>query len=220
MINDKPVVTADVGSYFRDGTIILDRNLLKVGMNSVTVEMINKYRNDGYGLHSFTDRVDMNQYIYTQFEPNYCHYVFPSFDQPDMRAKLSLSTYAPKEWSVISNEAPFQTLAQDYQSQVLASLSSVARTFNQSELMNSQIQAQDQVTVFQQTFKISPYLFAIVAGPYSYVESQTVEEGLPPLRVYLRSSVIKSIEPQILDEMLYSTLVGMRFYKDLFGIPY
>lgn len=139
VINDKAVVTADIGSYFREGMIILDRNLLKVGMNTVTVELINKYRNDGYGLHSFTDKVDMNQYIYTQFEPNYCHYVFPSFDQPDIRAKLSLSTYAAKDWSVISNEAPFQTLTQSYQSEILASLTSVARSFNQSELMTSQI---------------------------------------------------------------------------------
>lgn len=40
------------------------------------------------------------------------------------------------------------------------------------------------------------------------------------MRVYLRRSVIGSIEPYILEEMLYSTLVGMRFYKDMFGIPY
>lgn len=40
------------------------------------------------------------------------------------------------------------------------------------------------------------------------------------MRVYLRQSVIGSVERRILDEMLTSTLVGMRFYKDLFGIPY
>lgn len=78
--------------------------MLQVGLNKVTVELINNYRNDGYGIHSFTDKVDLNQYLYTQFEPNYCHYVFPSFDQPDIRAKWSLTTLASKDWSVISNE--------------------------------------------------------------------------------------------------------------------
>lgn len=57
IINDK-AATADVGSYFRDGKIILHSDLLKVGANKVTVELINNYRNDGYGLHSFTDKVD------------------------------------------------------------------------------------------------------------------------------------------------------------------
>jgi len=63
-------------------------------------------------------------------------------------------------------------------------------------------------------------LFAIVAGPYTYVESKTHDESLPPMRVYLRKSVIKTVQPEVLDEMLNTTLVGMRFYKDLFGISY
>lgn len=80
IINGKAVPPLAVGNFFRDGKIILDSNMLQVGLNKVTVELINNYRNDGYGIHSFTDKVDLNQYLYTQFEPNYCHYVFPSFD--------------------------------------------------------------------------------------------------------------------------------------------
>lgn len=74
--------------------------------------------------------------------------------------------------------------------------------------------------MFKQSKEISPYLFAIVAGPYTFVEQKTHEEDLPPLRVYLRKSVINSVQPEVLDEMLSTTLVGMRYYKDLFGIPY
>lgn len=40
------------------------------------------------------------------------------------------------------------------------------------------------------------------------------------MRIYLRKSVIKDVEPKVLDDMFYSTLIGMRFYKDLFGISY
>jgi aminopeptidase N len=220
VVNDKPVAGLEVSAFFREGKLILDSNLLKVGANKVTVELINNYRNDGYGIHSFTDKVDMHQYLYTQFEPNYCHYVFPSFDQPDIRAKWSLSTLAPKEWSIISNEYEDQNLTKSNSGNVMSALTQVASSFNQSDLFNSQVQAQDSVTVFRQSYQISPYLFAIVAGPYTYVESKVVEEGLPPMRVYLRQSVIDSVEKRILDEMLTSTLVGMRFYKDLFGIPY
>lgn len=219
IINDK-AVTADVGSYFREGKIILHSDMLKVGKNKVTVELINNYRNDGYGIHSFTDKVDNHQYLYTQFEPNYCHYVFPSFDQPDIRAKWSLSTLASKEWAVISNEYEDAALTKNNSEHVVSSLTQVASSFNQTELLQNQFKEQDHVTVFKQSFKISPYLFAIVAGPYTYVESKTHEEGLPPMRVYLRSSVISSVDKAVLDEMLYSTLIGMRYYKDLFGIQY
>jgi aminopeptidase N len=103
MINYKQV-QGETKSFFNNGMIILNRDYLQVGHNQVSVEIINNYRNDGYGLHSFTDRVDMHQYLYTQFEPNYAHYVFPCFDQPDVRAKWALSTLAPRDWSVISNE--------------------------------------------------------------------------------------------------------------------
>lgn len=96
----------------------------------------------------------------------------------------------------------------------------MASTFNQSELIKKQLDSKDHVTVFRQSFQIAPYLFAIVAGPYTYVESKTQEAGLPPMRVYLRKSVIKTVEADVLNEMLTSTLVGMRFYKDLFGVPY
>lgn len=40
------------------------------------------------------------------------------------------------------------------------------------------------------------------------------------MRVYLRKSVINQVDPQVLTDMMDSTLVGMRFYKDLFGMPY
>ena len=50
---------------------------LKKGRNLVTMSILNKYRDDGYGLHSFIDQVDKQQYLYTQFEPAYSHFVFP-----------------------------------------------------------------------------------------------------------------------------------------------
>ena len=40
------------------------------------------------------------------------------------------------------------------------------------------------------------------------------------MRVYLRKSVINTVQPEVLDEMLTTTLIGMRYYKDLFGISY
>ena len=55
--------------------------MLKVGeTNNICMVILNKYRKDGCGLHSFIDGKDGQQYLYTQFEADYCHFVFPCFD--------------------------------------------------------------------------------------------------------------------------------------------
>lgn len=55
-------------------------------------------------MHTFTDTQDNAQYLYTQFEADYCHFVFPVFEQPDIKAKLTLTTSVPSEWTVVANE--------------------------------------------------------------------------------------------------------------------
>lgn len=51
---------------FFNHEIILDQNLLKEGeMNTVEMYIWNQYRKDGVGMHSFTDKVDGQQYLYT-----------------------------------------------------------------------------------------------------------------------------------------------------------
>lgn len=68
---------------------------------------------------------------------------------------------------------------------------------------------------FRQSARISTYLFAIVAGPYVFVEH--VQEGLPPMRIYTRKRLIDYVSHQ---EMFSIVGTGMRFYEDLFGKKY
>lgn len=42
--------------------------------------------------------------------------------------------------------------------------------------------------VFGRTPKIATYIFAMIVGPYEYIENNL--EGFPPMRIYLRSSLI------------------------------
>jgi len=77
---------------------------LKVGSNIVTLKLWNKYRNDGVGLHSFVDPVDKEQYLYTKFEPDHCHWFLPVFDQPDLKADLTMNLVIPGDWTAVSND--------------------------------------------------------------------------------------------------------------------
>jgi len=100
-------VTKD--KVFRDHKIFMPTSMLVVGeMNTISLLFLNKYCKDGCGLHTFTDSVDKEQYLYTQFEPDFCHYVFPCFEQPSLKATFTLRAQAPSDWIVISNEASIE----------------------------------------------------------------------------------------------------------------
>ena len=90
-------------SFFLDQRIQIPKAQLKVGNNVLNISFKNKYRKTGTGLHSFTDPIDKQQYIYSQFEPFHCHRAFPCFDQPDIKAKMTLMTLTPLDWISISN---------------------------------------------------------------------------------------------------------------------
>ena len=48
--------------------------------------------------------LDGLQYLYSDFEPNFAHVMFPCFDQPDMKGTLDLVVTVPSRWIAISNE--------------------------------------------------------------------------------------------------------------------
>jgi aminopeptidase N len=61
------------------------------------------YQHTGVGMHRFADPTDGKVYLHTQFEPYDAHRVFPCFDQPDIKARFTLTVTAPAEWDVVSN---------------------------------------------------------------------------------------------------------------------
>lgn len=74
------------------------RNELRVVADAV-------YQHNGVGLHRFVDPVDEQTYLHSQFEPFDAHRVYACFDQPDLKAPLSLTVDAPLGWVVVSNGA-------------------------------------------------------------------------------------------------------------------
>ena len=62
------------------------------------------YSRTGEGLHRFTDPVDGETYLYTQYEPSDARRVFPNFEQPDMRAPFTFTLTGPAQWWLGSNQ--------------------------------------------------------------------------------------------------------------------
>lgn len=67
----------------------------------------------------------------------------------------------------------------------------------------------------KESYRISTYLYAIVAGGYDHKEM--IVEGKPPMRIYARRSLMAHVN---FDEMFLVTQCGIDFYEELFGQKY
>ncbi|MGV3590793.1 MAG: aminopeptidase N [Gammaproteobacteria bacterium] len=123
--------------------ITLPAAAMRTGSNTVTIAYERPFATDGAGLHKFTDPEDGNEYFYTQFEPYDANRMFPHFDQPDLKATLTLSVSAPAEWQIIANT-------------------------RESAITES---GDENTWKFPATPRLSSYAFALIAGPYTQWES-------------------------------------------------
>jgi aminopeptidase N len=120
--------------------------------NEIVVVAEHAYEHTGVGLHRFVDPVDGAIYLHTQFEPFDAHRVFPSFDQPDLKATFTFEVEAPAGWEVVSNAAVTDRPAHG-----------AAGRWR-----------------YATTEKMSTYITALVAGPYHSVHRshRGIEMGL------------------------------------------
>jgi aminopeptidase N len=161
------------------------------GENVLEVEADCLYMRTGEGLHRFVDPVDDSVYLYTQFEVADARRMFACFDQPDLKAEFTLTVTAPAEWQVVSNSPTPEPFALDQ---------SLARW------------------TFAPTPRLSPYITALVAGPYHVVRDEYVgSHGTYPLGIFCRASLSPYLDA---DEVLTVTKQGFEFFESAFKTPY
>ena len=78
---------------YADEHIIIPHKLLQAGRNQVTIT----FTSLDQALNRHAD------YLYTLFVPDHARSVFPCFDQPDLKARFTLTLNLPNSWSAISN---------------------------------------------------------------------------------------------------------------------
>ena len=159
--------------------------------NTLTVVADAAYTNTGEGLHRCVDPVDVEVYLYSQFEVPDSRRVFAVFEQPDLKAEFTFTVRAPKTWNVISNQ-PVDVRDEG---------------------------ADSDVWHFGTTPRISSYITALVAGPYAKVsDSLTTSDGRNvSLDIYARRSLMEYLDHEEIFEL---TKQGFDFYERQFGVPY
>lgn len=117
---------------FGEGHLTIPAHATRAGQNEVEIEFV---AGDG----PFTREPE---FLYTLFVPAHAHRAFPCFDQPDLKARYSLSLDVPAGWAAVSNGAEAAT---------------------ESDAQRTRIQ-------FEETQPISTYLFAFATGEF-FVET-------------------------------------------------
>jgi aminopeptidase N len=85
-----------------DGRLILTDLLAG---NELVVRARMRYSNAVEGIHRFVDPGDGEVYLYAQAGPAFAGNIFACFDQPDLKARVSLAVTAPAGWTVRANGA-------------------------------------------------------------------------------------------------------------------
>jgi aminopeptidase N len=71
--------------------------------NTLTVDAEMAYTNTGEGMHRFVDPADGETYLYAMSFLDEVPRIFAAFDQPDLKAPVTLSVTAPEHWTVAAN---------------------------------------------------------------------------------------------------------------------
>jgi aminopeptidase N len=166
-----------------------------VAENELVVEATALYTNTGEGMHRFVDPVDGEVYLYSQFEVADTRRVFAVFEQPDLKATFAFSVTAPAHWTVRSVSPTVEpTPAGDRDGTALATWTFVA------------------------TPRLSPYVTALVSGPYVGVTDTVQSRGGPvELGVYARRSLAEYVDA---DNILELTKIGFDFFEREFDSAY
>jgi aminopeptidase N len=159
--------------------------------NTLTVDATAAYMNTGEGLHRFTDPVDGEVYLYSQFEVADCRRMFAVFEQPDLKATFGFTVTAPDHWQVVSNSpTPEPTPVRD----------GVA------------------TWAFRPTPRMSCYITALVAGPYAVVRDEVqTRRGTVPLGIFCRQSLLEHLDA---DNIFDCTKLGFTFFENEFDCEY
>ncbi len=112
--------------------------LLRRGHNYLQLAWQARIRDADSALVRFRDPADDRRYVYTLFVPADASSIFPCFDQPNLKARFTLTLRVPRDWQAIAN-APMVASEADGGSRILR---------------------------FAPTEPLSTYLFSFAAGPF------------------------------------------------------
>lgn len=174
------------------GHIRVPAAALQPGANEVHFAFQSEIAPAGAPIIRYDDETDGSRYLYTLLVPADANALFPSFDQPDLKASVRLEVIAPAAWSVVAN-GPLE----------------------QRKPLGDAGDAGDAVRWrFAPTEPISTYLIAFAAGPWAEWSAPTGER---PMTLYARRSRASQVDA---DTLLRINRDALLWLERRFGAEY
>ncbi len=120
------------------------------GENRVDIEFATMVAAAGASIIRVKDPADARVYLYTLLVPSDANQLFPCFDQPDLKGKLTLTLSTPPGWTAVGNGARVRT-------------DSTSRGL---------------VHLFRESEPISTYLMAFAAGPWAQLKARDTRKPM------------------------------------------
>lgn len=136
VVNGRPATAEFNGAHLR-----VRAATLRAGENRIAMSFRSAIAPSGASIIRFRDLTDGATYLYTLLVPADANLLFPCFDQPDIKARITLMLVTPRSWTAVANGA-------------------VARRDSTGDLLRWR---------FVPTSPISTYLVAFAAGPWKQV---------------------------------------------------
>lgn len=118
---------------------------VRAGANRLDFEFATPIAAAGASIIRVKDPSDSATYLYTLLVPSDANLLFPCFDQPDLKARVTLTLTTPFGWKAVANGAR----------------------------LKSDSTSRGVVTSFRESEPISTYLIAFAAGPWEEVRART-----------------------------------------------
>ena len=165
---------------------------IRAGANEITVGFASPIAAAGASIIRSRDAVDGQDYLYTLLVPSDANLLFPCFDQPDLKARVTFTVTAPKKWAVLANGVALRT-------------DTAATSITHH---------------FAETRPLSTYLIAFAAGPYTAISrAHAIAPGatMSNVRMWVRASRAREAES---DSLIAMNTQALRWLGDWFGVPY
>jgi aminopeptidase N len=165
-----PVVNGRATSVRGDGAHLrIPAALLTAGENRIEADFRSPIAAAGASIIRYHDSTDGTDYLYTLLVPSDANLLFPCFDQPDLKARVTLTLVTPRGWKALGNGA-------------LASADSATRNGTTTHHL-------------RESDPISTYLIAFAAGPWA-TRSALIDGR--PISMWVRASRVKDAEADTL----------------------
>jgi len=168
---------------FNGNHLRVPARLLAAGENTLELGFVSEIAPTGSSIIRVRDPATRSDYLYTLLVPADANQLFPCFDQPDLKARVTLTLTVPKGWTALAN-------------------GSLAR----ADTGGGGNRTTDH---FTETKPLPTYLIAFAAGPWtrfaSTVNGRTVS-------LYLRRSRAAEADPDTLLAMQHRALQWMEGY--------